>query len=743
MQMRTSPFRRGGLAATTIFTLITGFGVLSANDWPEWRGPQRDGTSTETNLPTRWSPSGENVAWSLPFGGRSTPVVHGNRLYLQAPTTGDISQTQERLVSVDADSGKIVWEKRFSLYLSDVPQGRVGWASPAVDPATGNIYVFTIAAELIAVSRDGKVLWERSMPEEYGAITTHGGRTTSPIIDGDKVILNTLIQNWGPDLGRPGNRYFAFDKRTGQTIWVSSPQTGHYDTNYSTPIVATVNGTRMMIVGGTDGRFHALQVETGKPVWNLEVSKRAILNSVLFRDNTIYLSHGEENIDTTEMGMVAAMAATGTGTLTGKGLKWVTRGFLPTFSSPVMDNERLYSVDNSAIIGAFDLKTGEELWKRSLGTLQKGSPVLADGKIYVGTENGKFYILKPSATGVEVLDEDLIGTPTNPEPIIASPAVSDGRVYVVTASPVEEVKGSSGHVYAIGRRVAGKPAPPAAPRPASTGAVAQVQVLPNEVILAPGGKQAFRLRLFDASGHFIREEPATGAQWTLDLLQGTVGPDGAYVAPAAGSAGFVKAAVGTVTGQARVRVIPPLPWTYDFNSDKAAMPWWTANLKAQVTALEGNGVLVRPRDETVGRRARLMMGPPDWSNYTMEVDVRGIESRRQRGDVGLINQRYILHLFGNAQKVEIQPWVAADEMTVHAPFTWAPNTWYRMKLRVQNRPDGTTLVQGKVWPTGQPEPTAWTIEKIDKIPHVKGAPGLYGDGISDVMFDNLRVYRNQ
>jgi outer membrane protein assembly factor BamB len=93
---------------------------------------------------------------------------------------------------------------------------------------------------------------------------------------------------------------------------VSSPQARHWDTNYSTPIIADVNGTRLLIVGGTDGVFHALQVNTGKPVWSLEVSKRAILNSVLFKDNTVYLSHGEENIDTTEMGMVAAIDATWT-----------------------------------------------------------------------------------------------------------------------------------------------------------------------------------------------------------------------------------------------------------------------------------------------------------------------------------------------------------------------------------------------------------------------------------------------
>jgi outer membrane protein assembly factor BamB len=723
--------------------LTAGVAVAGAEHWAEWRGPQRDGTSAETNLPERWSPSGENVAWSLPFGGRSTPVVFGNRLYLQTTTTGATSTTQERLVAVDTDSGKVVWEKRLSLYMSDVPQGRAAWASPAVDPSTGNIYMFTVAAELVAFAPDGKVIWERSLPEEYGAITTHGGRTTSPIIEGDKVILNALIQNWGPDLGRPGNRYFAFDKATGRTIWVSSPQARHYDTNYSTPIVHTVNGQRLLMVGGTDGVFHALQVNTGKPVWNIEVSKRAILNSPLYRDNVMYITHGEENIDTTTMGMVAAVDATGSGALTKSAFKWITHGFMPTFSSPVMDKERLYSVDNGAILGAFDLASGKELWTKTLGTLQKSSPVLADGKLYIGTENGKFYILRPSATGVEVLDEDLIGQPANPEPILASPAVSDGRIYVVTYPPVSDIKGSAGHLYAIGKRQLPKPngiVPGAAPP--STQAVAQVQVFPHEAILDPNGKQAYTLKLYDAQGNFIRAEPAANAKWEVEGLQGTVAADGTLTVSAP-SAGFVKATVGGVSGQARVRVIPPLPWTYDFDGAKAPMPWWTANSKTTIGTGDNAGVLVRPRDDTVGRRAKLFMGRPDWANYTVEADVKGVEARRQRGDAGLINQRYGLVLFGNAQKLELHPWQAADEMTVQVPFKWDVNTWYRMKLRVDNQKDGTALVRGKVWKVGDPEPSAWTIQKVDRIPHLKGAPGIYGDGISDVFVDNLRVYRNQ
>lgn len=727
-----SLLRRAGVAAILVGASLT---ITSAADWPEWRGPSRDGRSAETNLPSQWSPQGENLAWRIPIGSRSAPVAFGNRLYINSPTPGDPANTQERLMAIEAETGKVVWERRFSLFLSDVPQHRASWASPAVDPETGNIYLFTVAAQLVCLSPDGKVLWDRSLTDEYGSVTTHGGRTTSPIVEGDKVILNTLILAWG-DLNRPGNRYFAFDKKTGQTVWISSPQARHYDTNYSTPIVADIDGTRALLVGGTDGVYHALKVNTGEKIWSIEVSKRAILNSPLFRDNVAYITHGEENIDTTEMGMVAAVDATRSGVLAADAFKWRTRGFLPTFASPVMDNERLYTLDNSAIVGAFDLKTGAKLWEKTLGTLQKGSPVLADGKLYVGTENGKLYILRPSATGVEVLDEDLLGNPQSPEPIVASPIVADGRVYVTSMEAT----------YAIGKRVPSKRSAVSGVTTTPIGPPAHVQVFPYESLIRPGETVALKARLFDAKGNFIREEPAV--QWSVDQLSGTVDAKGVYTAAKEGStAGFVKATVAGVNGTARVRVIEGPPWTYDFENATAEAPpaWWVgAPGKVFQRTVDGVGkVLMRPRDDTVGRRAKVFVGLPTMTGHTIEADVRGREQRRQRGDVGLINERYGLVLFGNGQKLELHPWQAADEMTTRVDFKWDADKWYRMKLRVDHQKDGSARVRGKVWPADAPEPAAWTIEKVDKIPHLMGSPGIYADGISDVYFDNVKVYRNQ
>ena len=104
-----------------------------ASDWPEWRGPNRDGVSTETGLPSRWSPAGEGLAWKAPYGSRSTPAIFGNRLYLwnaSVDTVKEREKTQERLLCLDADTGKLIWEKRFNVFHSDVPRAsrRLGLA---------------------------------------------------------------------------------------------------------------------------------------------------------------------------------------------------------------------------------------------------------------------------------------------------------------------------------------------------------------------------------------------------------------------------------------------------------------------------------------------------------------------------------------------------------------------------------------------------------------------------------------
>ncbi len=708
----------------------------AANDWAEWRGPARDGISHETRLPVKWSPTGDNLSWKAPYGGRSTPVVLGDHVYLQnAAENGET--LQERVMCFNADTGKLLWEHRFNIYLSDVPPHRVGWASPAADRATGNVYAFGVGGNLLGLTRDGKLLWERSLGEDFALLTTHGGRTVSPIIEGDLVIVSGVTFMWGQH-GRGAHRFLAFDKRTGETMWVSAPGGRPYDTTYAPPIIVNVNGTRLLVQGASDGVVHAIKAQTGEPVWKYEISKRGLNTGVVVRGATAILTHSEENLDSSEMGMMAAVDAASKGEIKKEQLKWSIYGWQGGFSSPVLDGDRLYQLDNGANIAAFDINNGKQLWLQNLGTIQKASPVLADGKLYVGTENGKFFILQPSATGAKILDEDQLGTEQLPEAIIASVAVANGRVYLVSDS----------NLYCIGKKTptTNTQEPPVEGLPNPNRPATHVQVVPTELILRPGETVDFRVRLFDEHGSFIREEKT--ATWTLDALKGTI-DNGKFVsaADAGTQVGLVKATVGNVTGSAGVRVFSPLPWSENFDAmavNTIPPSWVNATMKYIVRDVNGNKVLVKTTEgSSLLSRARAYFGPSNFSNYTVEADVLATQKRRQQGDGGVIAQRYVLTIYGNAQTLHIEPWQPETKRTVSVPFAWKPDTWYRLKLEVQNLPDGKTRARGKAWLATEPEPAAWMIERIDPIPNRQGSPGIFGNGLAELYFDNLKVYANK
>jgi outer membrane protein assembly factor BamB len=711
-----------------------------------WRGPARNGSSTETGLPVKWSLSGENLAWKAPYGGRSGPVVFGDHLYLQN-TSGSGELEQERIICFNADTGAKLWEYRYNMFTSDVPAHRLAWSSPVVDPASGNVLAISGGGLLMSLSKDGKLLWERSLAEEFGMWTTHGGRMSSPIVDGRQVIVSGLTFSWGA-LAGGAHRFIALDTATGQINWISSPEGRPTDTIYANPYVADVNGVRMFFSGGSDGAMHALKIATGEPVWHWNVSKRGLNTATMMVGSDVLVTHSEENIDTSAMGMMALVPANSKGNLTDKDARWLIRDVQAGYGSPVSDGKLIYIVDNGGVLFAFDVKDGRLAWRKNLGTIQKSSPVLADGKLYVGTENGKFYILKPGPASVEVLDEDEMpaGIDGNPQPIIASPAVARGRIYLATMEGL----------FAIGPKGAG-PRPAAPTRPAddaagATGAATALLITPTELIVKPGESVALSVHAFDANGKPV----ASAAQpaWTLEGLKGTI-DGGKFTADAAAGAqaGLVKAAAGGLTGTARLRVIPAFPWSYDFEDGKDVPPaqWVNATGKFAVRDLDGSKVLVKLAENpfAFAKRCRPFFGATTDSNYTIEADVRAAERRRQMGDIGVVAQRYELVLFGSHQRLELQPWQPEVQRTQRVEFAWKKDTWYVMRLEVQTLDAGKVRARGKVWEKGQPEPSAWTIERIDPIGSLKGSPGLYADapsaagGGSELYWDNVKVYKNK
>src|SRR5262245_12970421 len=364
----------------------------SASDWTHWRGPSQNGVASEKNLPDGWSPDGENLIWKAPVGGRTTPIVMHGRVYFMNASGKGITE-QERVMCLDANTGNVLWEHKFNVFLTDIVRERLGWTTMCGDPETSNVYAHGTQGFLLCFDKDGKILWSHSMTEEYGRVSGYGGRVTSPIIDGDLLILGMVNASWG-EQARGGNRFVAFDKKTGAIRWWSETGGQVKDTYYSTPIVTVINNQRLLIRGGADGGVHAFQVSTGKHVWSYFFGTAAVNCSPVVDGNFVYIGHGEENPEGTQLGRVVCLDASQI-TEGQPRLVWKRDGLKIKFASPIIHDGRLYVADELARIYCLDAKTGKDIWRYNYGRNCMGSPILADGKIYVGEVNGKFHILQP------------------------------------------------------------------------------------------------------------------------------------------------------------------------------------------------------------------------------------------------------------------------------------------------------------------------------------------------------------
>jgi len=729
--------RRSVFAVVSLQALVLLLALVPsrASDWTNWRGPSQNGVSTETGLVSDWSPAGGNMIWRAEFIGRSTPVVtHG-----QACVIGRVGEgiaRQEVVACYDAGSGDKRWEHRQNVYHTTVAFNRVGWASLAADPETGTLYAHGVAGQFVAFDPDGGILWSHFLTEEFGRLSGYGGRTQTPLVDGDVVILTFVSSGWG-DQAAPRHRYYAFDKRTGELIWVSTPGGFPADMNtQSGPVIAEIGGRRLLVAGNADGKIYAVDVGTGKPVWSYNLSRRGLNSTVVVAGETVFAAHSEENLDDATMGRVVAFRAGGNGDISDQEL-WRIDELSIGFSTPAYRNGKLYVVDNSANLSRIDAETGTVEWEFGLGTVGKASPVLADGKIYVPETNGRFHILRDKDEGPEQLSVvELTNEGGRYAEIYGSAAIAYGRIYLATENGL----------YCIGdpgKKFRAQDTMRTEPLPRGKGDAALVVVIPAEVRLEPNGSIAFQATLFDSLGFPLA--PPKQVAWTLEGLDGKVSKQGLFKASGAprAQAGSVVVRVGDLSARARVRVIPALPWNEDFESaelDSVPATWIAARGKYKVVEHDGRKVLVKMPRERGLLRTPLFMGG-DFSNYTIEADVMGGQVKRRKTDVGLINSGYTFDLLGNHQRLEIRSWTADRRMAKAVDFPWEMGVWYRMKFEV--RLDGDKgLVRGKVWAGGQEEPEEWTLSAEDPFPVVSGSPGLTGYSPTSVYYDNIKVTVN-
>lgn len=810
---------------TWVVALALSAAPALANDWAKWRGPEQTGVSREKNLPEKWSPDGENLAWTAPVGGMSCPIVMDGRVYSftrvgEVPAGEGLTstvdpgpKTQEALTCLDEKTGKILWQHLNNMFQTDAPFHRLGWSSPVGDPETGRVYAMGTQCTLVCCdAKTGKLIWSHQMTEEYGMISTFGGRTASPAIDEDQLFITGVSFGWGNNAGSQ-HRIFAFNKKTGELNWTNGSGGIPVDAPYNTPVISVINGERLVIFPAGDGSIDAFQARTGKRVWRYQASKHGANASCVIQGNYVYATWDLDNYDSNRLGGVAC--------LDGAKIKegepevvWKDEGIEDGFPTATIVDDTLYALSDNAQLYAIDAKKGTIKFKKGMGTIGKASLVWGDGKLYVAEANGRFSIVKPEKNKFQILNRaEFMDKPGREYVIFGSPAISDGHVFLATATALycigpKEFEKVQVQVPSMAAEapVEGHPEP------------ALIQVRPADVGTRPGQKVTFTTWAFDAQGRalgevkaekwevgqlelppppirpreLMRTNSAVAAQGAtaaskpaapiaarppagprkIGNLTGEVDPAGTYTAPQARQfeGGGVIAHVGKLEGVGRVRVFPPLPWKLDFQSDPPNQPpltWIDTGLQPALKFVvrpepgnTSNRVLVKVTDVPLFARARVYFGPDNLSNYSVQADVKVDETVYHDGnievhkmpDAGVIDSRYVLELKGSKQTLGLYAWPAAlprnellPGLATHRtiPFPWKARQWYTLKIQVQQEP-GKSVLKGKCWEKGQPEPTQWTIDLEDPTPNTHGAAGLWGfSNDHEIYYDNIVVSPNQ
>jgi outer membrane protein assembly factor BamB len=775
-------FSRGVMVCAVALAAAIGGGWSKAADWPDWRGPQQDRHYAGPSLVASFDPeAGTNVVWKNDeAGGISTPVIMGGRLFTLVRHKPGTQEEAEKVLCLDAISGKKLWENVFNVYLSDVPAERVGWSAVVADPASNTVFAHGVCGAFTAIdAATGKTKWQRSLHEEFGFLSTYGGRTNIPVVFEDLVIASAVVTGWG-DTARPAHRFLGMDKETGAVCWMNGTKELPEDTTYSTPSLADFGGEAALVFGSSDGSVWNFQPRTGKAVWNFKLSRRGINTAPLVDGDTVVISQSEENLDNTSMGSATVFKAVGAGDITATAAVWQKKGIMDGRSMPVVLGERVYFVDDGAKVYAFDKKTGTAVGRpqKLLGTIVRGSPLVADGKLYVCSTSG-WHVLEPTADGVKFVNRMRFD---EEDEVTASPIAANGLLYLTTGA----------RLYCLGTRAAPAASSPVATRveavsaatKAPAGEPAWVQVVPAEAQIAAGDTVQLKARIFDAAGRFVKELPAT-----FTATAGTVTNDGTYTAPAGQHAGaIVTAKVGSLEGRARIRSMPPLPWTFTFDEialgkdpktgvmkGEPPLPWIGMRYRHAVREVDGSKCLVKVTTIPKGTRSQGWIGPIGLHDYSIRADFRAQETgvgkpgdpatpsgksadsdadafqkafgnpaaleKARMPDMGLIAQRYTLDLMGAAQQLQLRSWPpqVATYFSKTIPFPWEAGRWYVMKLEARTSGQ-SAILRGKVWPRGDPEPGAWTIEAAHEAGNLQGSPGFFGNSKdSEIYIDNVSV----
>jgi len=412
-----------GIFAVVIFSLT----VVYADNWPQWRGPNLNGVSSEKNLPLKWTAE-DNVAWKLPMPAwsGSTPVIWRDRIFLNVADADALY-----LWCVDKTKGAVLWKKL--LGSGNVKMRKQNMSSPSPVTDGNSVYVMTGTGILKGFDFNGNELWARDIQKDYGEFGLNWGYASSPLLFENSLYVQVLH---GMKTDDP-SYLLRIDTKTGKTLWkVERPTNAVRESpdSYSTPgLLRQGKNAEIVITGGDCVTGH--DPATGKELWRAnglnpdnDPSHRTVASPVIF-DDIIYAP--------TKVRPLLALKAGGRGDISRSHVLWSTSNG-PDVPTPVTDGRYFYVVNDRGIMWCLDAKTGAEIYaqQRIKPGTYSGSPVLADGKIYVTNEDGITTVVK-AGPAFEVLAENALN-----DYCLSSPAISDGQIFIRTAQ----------NLYCIGKK---------------------------------------------------------------------------------------------------------------------------------------------------------------------------------------------------------------------------------------------------------------------------------------------------
>lgn len=400
----------------TLGLVLVGTATLAARgDWPQFRGPGGLATSADKGLPVRWGPT-ENIAWKtpLPGPGTSSPVVKGKRVFVTCYSgygvpgaSGTMEDLKLHVVCVGLDDGKILWDKTVAPRLPEFRFGgrnTHGYASgtPAADD--GRVYAFFGRTGVVAFDHAGNQLWHTPVGDKVH----EWGSGSSPVLYGDMVIVNAGVES---------GALVALDKTTGKEAWRVP---GMRET-WASPLVVELPGGKAEVVMSSQGRVMGIDPESGEVLWTCQGLRNYACPTPVAHAGVVYVV-GDRFQPT-----ALAIRAGGRGDVTNSHVLWrVNKG--PVVPSPVYHDGHLYFAhDTLRIAYCLDARDGKVVYEERLrpeSDILYPSPVLADGKLYYLSRDGRGFVLK-AGPEYEVLaaNERLERSAFN-----ASPAVAGGRL---------------------------------------------------------------------------------------------------------------------------------------------------------------------------------------------------------------------------------------------------------------------------------------------------------------------------